>query len=180
MKPRVRLVTALLPALSLFAGPAISLLHAQGKESRGMVVSKDATAEDLGLPLYPGAKPHKDNKDESPSAKLGLWGSTFGFREVVRKLESPDPPPKVAAFYRKPLAKYGPVLDCAHARPSDSDSKAASQRLTCDSDEPEPGNLVFKSGTKNKQHIVAIQPSGAGSLLQLVYVEAHGDDKEAM
>jgi len=37
---------------------------------------------------------------------------------------------------------------------------------------------VFKAGTKEKQHIVGIQPNGQGTVFQLVYVEARGDDKE--
>jgi len=37
---------------------------------------------------------------------------------------------------------------------------------------------VFKAGTKEKQHVVGIQPNGQGTLFQLVYVEARGDDKE--
>jgi len=40
------------------------------------------------------------------------------------------------------------------------------------------GGLVFKAGTKEKQHIVGIQANGQGSVFQLVYVEARGDDKE--
>jgi hypothetical protein len=37
---------------------------------------------------------------------------------------------------------------------------------------------LFKVGTKEKQHLVAIQPDGQGSLFQLVYVEARGDEKD--
>jgi hypothetical protein len=36
---------------------------------------------------------------------------------------------------------------------------------------------MFKSGTKEKQHIVGITPNGTGSLFQLVYLEARGEEK---
>ena len=49
---------------------------------------------------------------------------------------------------------------------------------TCDDDKPEKGGMVFKAGTKEKQHVVAVQANGQGSLFQLVYVEARGDDKD--
>jgi hypothetical protein len=169
-------------AFAYFAAVLTALpAPAQDKDSAGIVISKSATAKDLGLPIYPEAKPHKDSKDESPSVNLGLWGSTCGFRVAVLKLESSDPPAKIAAFYQKPLAKYGPVLDCAHAAASDSSSnKSDSNRLTCEDDKPDPGGLLFKSGSKEKQHIVAIQPNGTGSLIQLVYVEDRSSNKEAM
>ncbi len=55
----------------------------------------------------------KDNSDDSPAVQLGLWGGGSGFKLVVLKLESNDTPEKVAAFYRKALAKYGRVWNCA-------------------------------------------------------------------
>src|ERR1035437_687847 len=46
----------------------------------GVMVSKEATAKEVGLPLYPGAKPHKDENNDSTAAQLGLWGGAFGFK----------------------------------------------------------------------------------------------------
>jgi hypothetical protein len=145
-------------------------------EGAGIVLKTQATSKEVGLPIYPGAKPHKDEKNESAAANLGLWGGAFGFKLVVMKMESSDAPDKIAAFYQKALRKYGQVLDCTNG---DTDSKKDSNKLTCDDDKPEPGKLVFKSGTKEKQHAVGIQQSGSGSTFQLVYVEARGGDKEA-
>jgi hypothetical protein len=61
---------------------------------------------------------------------------------------------------------------------SAKDKRGSSNKLACDDDKPEKGGLVFKAGTKEKQHIVGIQPNGRGSVFQLVYVEAQGDDRE--
>jgi hypothetical protein len=152
----------------------------QDQSGAGVMVSKQATAKDVGLPVYPGAKAHKDEKDDSPSVQMGLWGSSFGFKLAVMKMESNDAPEKIAEFYKKALAKYGTVLNCSDAsqKTSSKNKTGASNQIDCEDDKPEKGGLVFKAGTKEKQHIVGIQPNGQGSVFQLVYVEARGDDKE--
>jgi hypothetical protein len=152
----------------------------QDQSGAGVMVSKQATAKDVGLPVYPGAKAHKDEKDDSPTVQLGMWGGTFGFKLAVMKMESSDAPEKIAEFYRKALAKYGTVLNCSNASPKTSakNKTGASNQIECEDDKPEKGGQVFKAGTKEKQHIVGIQPNGRGSVFQLVYVEARGDDKE--
>lgn len=144
----------------------------------GLVVSARATAKEAGLPIYPGAIPHKDpDKDDSPAAKLGLWGSSFGFKLVVLKMESKDAPGKVADYYQKALAKYGQVLDCTNsARTKEDDDK--SNKLTCGDDRPDHGGMLFKAGTKEKQHIVGVQSNGTGTVFQLLYIEARGEQKK--
>lgn len=152
----------------------------QDQSGAGVMVSKQATAKDVGLPVYPGAKAHKDEKGDSPSVQLGMWGGSFGFKLAVMKMESGDAPEKIAEFYKKALAKYGTVLNCSDPsqKASAKDKGGSSNKLECDDDKPEKGGLVFKAGTKEKQHIVGIQTNGQGSVFQLVYVEARGDDKE--
>jgi hypothetical protein len=147
----------------------------QDKDGAGITFSKQATPKEVGLPVYSGAKPHKDEKDDSPSVQMGIWGSAFGFKLAVMKLESSDAPEKIAEFYKKALARYGTVLNCSE--PSQKPSAKDSNKLECGDDKPEKGGLLFKAGTKEKQHLVAIQANGQGSLFQLVYVEARGDDK---
>lgn len=152
----------------------------QGKDGSdaGLVIKAQATAKEVGLPVYPGAVPHKDEKSDSSSANLGLWGSSFGFKLVVLKMESKDSPEKVAAFYQKALAKYGTVLNCSDASKArdNKDKDDSSKKLTCGDDKPDSGGMLFKAGTKEKQHIVGVEPHGTGSVFQLVYLEARNDD----
>lgn len=143
----------------------------------GLIVSARATAKEVGLPIYRGSTPYKEkNKDDdSPAAKLGLWGSSFGFKLVVLKMESKDTPRKVADYYTKALAKYGTVLNCTNAPPQqETDEK----KLTCGDDKPDAGGMLFKAGTAEKQHIVAVQPKGNGTEFKLLYVEARGEKKK--
>jgi len=148
--------------------------------SIGFIASKAASAEEVGLPLYPGARPHQDKSDDSPAFQLGLWGNAWGFKLVVLKLESHDAPEKVAAFYRKALAKYGRVWNCADSTKAAGEQQKTDSpnELNCQEEKPESGETVLKAGTKEKKHIVAIKPEGGLSVFQLVYVEAPVSDNK--
>jgi hypothetical protein len=159
-------------------GVNVTVTSKDGSEA-GLVISAQATAKEAGLPLYPGATPHKDEKNDSSAANLGLWGSTFGFKLVVLKMESSDSPEKVAAFYQKALGKYGTVLNCSGVSkaPDDKDKHNTSSKLTCDDDHADAGEMVFKAGTKEKQHLVSVKANGTGCIFNLLYIEARSDDK---
>jgi hypothetical protein len=167
------LVCGLLSALA-FAGVYLvsqpCFAQEPGSEGIGAIASGKASAADVGLPLYPGSKPYKDESNDSQAARLGLWGGGSGFHLALVKMNSGDSPEKVAAFYRKALSKYGEVLDCSHPSPvrSDAEKKDSSKTLTCGDDKPEKGGMLFKSGTNERQHIVGIQPHGQGAIYQLV------------
>jgi hypothetical protein len=150
------------------------------KDSIGFNLGQNASAKDLGLPIYPGSHRHQDNSNDSPALNMGLWGGSSGFKLFVLKMESTDAPNKIEAFYRKALAKYGTVLDCTDPPPSsgnsDDKNKKSSKALTCEDEKPKTGEISLKAGTKAKEHAVGIQPNGSGTLYQLVYVETRGTD----
>src|SRR5271154_5895939 len=136
---RARVIVAVLAGAALYGVMRLGALRAAGREKdktggnvtvtskdgseAGLVISAQATAKEAGLPLYPGAKPHKDEKNDSSAANLGLWGSTFGFKLVALKMESSDSPEKVAAFYQKALGKYGTVLNCSGTSKTQGDKE---------------------------------------------------------
>jgi hypothetical protein len=146
----------------------------------GLILSAQATAKEVGLPIYPGAIPHKeqDKEEDSTALKMGLWGSSFGFKLVVLKMESKDSPKKIADYYQKKLARYGTVLDCTNAAPPQQAKDEKSEKLTCGDDKPDPGGMLFKAGSNEKKHMVGIQPKGNGTLFQLLYIEARGEKKK--
>jgi hypothetical protein len=139
----------------------------------GFSATADASDKDVGLPIYPGAKPHKDKGDDSSAVQLEMWGKLAGFKVVVLKLESGDAPPKLVAFYQNALTKYGKVLNCSDAQPA-STQKKSEDDLECESDKPKNGTVELKAGTKDEQHLVGVEPNGTGSLLHLVYVDSRG------
>jgi len=161
-------------ALITSAIAAAAQKDSQKDRGIGFTLSAQADAKDVGLPIYPGARPHKDPSNEDPALQMGAWGTSSGFKLVVLKMESNDSPSKVAAFYRKALTRYGPVLDCSQA--SESTGKQNGKTLDCGDDHPKPGGVELKSGTKDQQHVVGIEPNGSGTVFALVYVESHGNE----
>jgi hypothetical protein len=105
-----------------------------------------------------------------------LWGGNSGFKLAVLKLEANDAPEKVAAFYRKALAKYGKVLDCTDSSKAAGEKAKgnSSNELGCEDEKPKSGEFVLKAGTKEEQHVVGIHASGELTVFDLVYVETRG------
>jgi hypothetical protein len=60
---------ALLVASAAIAGASRG---AQDKDGAGVTFSKQATSKEVGLPVYPGAKPHKDEKEDSAGEDCGI------------------------------------------------------------------------------------------------------------
>jgi hypothetical protein len=142
----------------------------------GIHVSKDANAADVGLVVYPGARPkQKDSSGDDKSANVNLSGFGFGLKVVALEYESDDPPDKLIAFYKDQLKKYGDVLVCHTSHfdvDTQMDSDHGSHSLTCEG--TSGANVELKVGTKENQHIVAVEPEGKGSSFSLVYVRTHG------
>jgi hypothetical protein len=153
----------------------------------GLHVSENVDLRDIGLPIYPGAKPvEKETEGNRKSANVNISTTWFGLKVVAQEFESADPTEKLIDYYTGELKKYGSVLRCQtkwHGgnvnvgvnSKSGKDDKD-SHELKCDS---QTGDTVeLKVGVKEKQHIVAIEPNGKGSKFALVYVQIR--DKEDM
>lgn len=148
-------------------------------KSVGFILSGDATGQEVGLPIYPGAKRYKDTSNESSALQLGLWTGSSGFKLVLLKLVSDDPPEKIAAFYRKALAGYGTVLDCGKdGAKREKPASATSTEIQCDDDQAVEEGYALKAGTKQKQHLVAIERREGHSEISLVYLEAPKSEKK--
>jgi hypothetical protein len=147
----------------------------------GIHVSKGADVADVGLAVYPGARPkEKDSSGDDKSANVNISGFGYGLKVVALEYESDDSPAKLVAFYQEQLKKYGNVLVC-HTSHLDVDtdikeSDHGSHELTCNG--ASGTNVELKVGTKENQHIVAVQPDGKGSSFSLVYVRTHGKDAD--
>jgi len=143
-----------------------------------------ATAEKVGLPVYPGAAIYHD-KDDS-SADLGLAFGDFHFSLFAVKYVTRGPAAKVLEFYRKPLSHYGEVLECLHGKPVGERARTSSG-LTCSSEQaehvqvngiPDSSNEhELRAGTPLRFRIVGIENTDAGNTrFGLVYLELPKDD----
>ena len=127
-----RFILALIPATVLMAAVSFAVPSpAQNSDFNVNVhANSHATAKDIGLPEYPGATPFKDKDSDSSSADLGLLLNSFHLSIKAASFVTTDSPEHVLEFYRKPLAKYGAVLECSHGKPVGSLTVAKSG-LTC-------------------------------------------------
>jgi hypothetical protein len=144
-------------------------------------VGPDADAKKAGLPLYPGARPQHDENNNP--LNLGILTESFGLKLVVAKYQSDDDSAKVIAYYRGKLKKYGNVLECHSQKSgngvdvqSDEKSSDSNKELTCEQGSGPVTEL--KVGTKENQHIVAVEPRDArGCTFSLVYVYSRKGDE---
>lgn len=162
MRRSLRAITPLLAAVS-FAFPCFAQdfnlnLHA----------NSHATAKDIGLPVYPGATPFKDKDNDSSAADLGFVLNSLHLNIKTVSFVTTDTPQQVLKYYRKPLAKYGEVLECNHGKPVGSLTVTKSG-LTCG--DHKDGHMTvngsddgdeLRAGTPEKFRVVGIDSTEAG------------------
>lgn len=137
----------------------------------GLNVDTNADAKDTGLAVYPGAKPSPKDNGNHRGANVNVSSSLFGVKVVALEFVSDDSPDKIKEYYKKELAKYGNVLDCKNGVRENGDQMACS-------DTPKHGenHTELVVGTKQRQHIVSIEPKGQGSKFNLVYLQLRGQE----
>lgn len=139
-------------------------------------VDKRLSANDTGLPVYPGSRRVADIfNDEDQGAIVNIFTSFLGLKVVAVKYQTDDPVEKVKDYYRSQLQQYGNLLECkadtVAINPgfgNDSHSNA----LTCE--QKSGSNFELKAGTRNNQHVVAIEPLTKGCKYSLVYMQIQG------
>jgi hypothetical protein len=148
----------------------------------GIHVSKDADPADVGLPVYPGARMKQKDSGSDQNANVNISGFGYGVKVVAIEYESDDSPAKLIDFYKDQLKKYGNVLVCHTSGHLDLDmhyddkTGKNSRVLTCVGSSG--NNTELKVGTRENQHVVAVEPQGKGSSFSLVYVRTHGKETD--
>ena len=146
----------------------------------GIHVSKNADVQDVGIAVYPGARlKQQDSDGGDKSANVNISGFGFGLKVVALEYQSDDAPGKLVAYYKDQLKKYGSVLECHTSHFNLNTGRGSdhhSDELTCEGDSG--NNVELKVGTKENQHIVAVEPDGKGSSFSLVYVRTHGKNAD--
>lgn len=144
------------------------------------VKTNDATVlEGMGLPAYPGAELVKKDKDHG-SADVNMSFGSFHLRVKAASYRTPDSPDTVEAFYRKALGRYGDVIKCSNDQPVGEPTRTQ-EGLTCNDDNKHvqidddmSRKMELKAGSRQHQHIVAINPEGTGTKLGLVALDLPG------
>lgn len=176
--------------LAVFALTACSIHESGSKENKdvkietpfgGMNVKTNPTAiaAEIGISVYPGAVPKKDDGDSS-SANVDMHFGDFRLRVKAAGYRSEDSLEKVKAFYLKDLTKFGDVLECKNNAPLGKLNKT-SEGLTCEESDnnkkvhvdgmDKSDTLQLKTGSKLHQHIVALQKEPSGTKIGLVALD---------
>lgn len=147
----------------------------------GMQVKTNQQVDGIGLPVYPGAEIVKKKDKDSGSADVNLSFGNFKLRVKAASYRSQDSPDKVGAFYREALKRYGDVIECSHDKPVGTPTRTK-EGLGCNDDhdshvkvsEDVSGKVELKAGSKQHQHIVAVEPEGSGTKFGLVALDLPG------
>ncbi len=182
-----------LPIRPLPFSPSVALsvailFFSAGGTSRGqnsgvdlaLHANSNASAVKIGLPAYPGATFYKDADNDS-AADLGLTINEFHFSLLAANYVTSDSPEKVLSFYRKPLSRYGQVLECNQGNPVGA-LKVTRSGLTCGQAEGNGNSSTdheLRAGSPNQFRIVGIDDSHPGATrFGLVYLELPKESSE--
>jgi hypothetical protein len=125
--------------------------------------------EDVGVRVYPGARPIDDG-DETDRANVSIQSPFVDLQVAALKYTSDDAPDAIAEFYRRELAAYGPVTLCRGELDFDRDASPG-----CKSRRSREGQLQVGVGTKGHFRMASVKPRGTGSEFAVVYVRASND-----
>lgn len=184
---RIVLASAILAACSA----TCVAQNADSKKDSGFNLALHAnthvTAADIGLPEYPGAAPYKnpDDKDSDSAVDLGFSFGNVHFLVKAASYITHDSAEQVLAFYRKPLSRYGQVLECDHGHPVGSLTETRTG-LTCNDDpgvtsnsKEDSGGHELRAGRPNRYRLVGINTSKTGSTsFGMAYIEMPKDSDE--
>lgn len=158
----------LLLAGALVCAP-IAALAQRSNISVELHANKNVTAASLGLPDFPSARAYNDSANDSP-VDLGFTFGDVHFRVLVSKYLTGASPRQVFDFYRKPLARYGDVLECDHGEPV-GHLKITRGGLTCA--DSVGGKSSHINGGSDSSHELR---SGSPSLFRIVALDTpHAD-----
>lgn len=129
-QPLLRLTSVSLLVLAAFVGAGDPCCAQDEGLNVDIHANSHATAKDIGLPIYPGAALSKEDGDGNSAANLGLMLNSFHFSLLVVRYTTSDSPQQVLDFYRKPLSRYGEVLECEHGKAVGTPKETRSG-LTC-------------------------------------------------
>jgi hypothetical protein len=177
-----RFAAAALPVLTaaLLCGTVSLAAQNSGME---LHANSKASAAEVGLPGYPGARLYKD-KDNDGSVDMGYTFGDSQFHLIAVNYVTSDSADQVLSFYRKPLSHYGEVLECNDGKPVGKLTTTRSG-LTCADNQK--GNLQvngysgskgreLRAGTPQQFRVVGIDNTEAKSTrFGLVYIQLPKD-----
>ena len=144
----------------------------------------NVAANEIGIGVYPGAVLQvKDKSGDNDAADVNMSFGSFHLGVKAVSYLSSDAPDKVLTFYKKDLAKYGVVLQCNGDTTVGSPARTE-QGLTCSDvrkgvhigvSSTQGTKTELRTGSKQNQHVVEIEPHDSGTKFGLIALELPGD-----
>ena len=120
------------------------------------------TPPDTGLTVHAGAKAVRD--DDHDNANVSVDAGFFGVKVAVARYEDQADTQAIIDYYKKELAKFGPVSECR----GNLDFKDSLATPRCKERSRE--ELQLGAGSEADNHIVSVKPRGEGSEFTLIHV----------
>jgi|GEM_PF-748303 len=171
---------------SLPAGCRIETSEQKGGENvkiatlfGGMQVKTDQASveQGLGLPVYPGAEMVTKHDKDNGSADVNLSFGRFQLRVKAASYRTPDAPDKVQQFYKDALKRYGVVIQCSNSQPvgtpaiTDEGLTCGHAKTTVNVVDDVSGKTELKAGSRQHQHIVAVNPQPSGTEFNVIALD---------
>jgi hypothetical protein len=146
--------------------------------------NNNVDAMGLGITPYPGAQMLKKDKDNG-AADVNMSFGNFHLGVKAVGYTTSDDQDTVIAFYKKDLGRYGVVLECEGSRTVGQPARTA-EGLTCsdgahksghiswdtdDNDSDSTDKIELRSGSKQRQHIVAVEKKDNATKIGLVSLD---------
>ena len=120
------------------------------------------TPPDTGLPVHAGARAVRD--DDHDNANVSVDAGFFGVKVAVARYEDQADTQAIIDYYKKELAKFGPVSECR----GNLDFKDSLARPRCK--ERSRDEFQLGAGSEADNHIVSVKPRSEGSEFTLIHV----------
>jgi hypothetical protein len=125
------------------------------------------TGEDsgeTGLPVYPGARPSREEGRDTERANVSIGTPWFGLHVRAAEYQSADAPGKVLAFYREEMKVFGAVTECRGDVNFKNGQPVCRQQAFGD-------DVLLLAGTEDRHRIVSVEPRRGGTEFALVSIQ---------
>jgi hypothetical protein len=120
---------------------------------------------DTGLPVYPGARPLRDDDDDPEHADVKVKTSFVGVTVAAAKYESDAAPQAIIDFYKEKMTQYGAVVECK----GDVEFEGEPKQPVCKESSSDETELV--TGTEENHRLVSVKARGSGAEFAVVAIQ---------
>lgn len=120
-----------------------------------------------GLPVYPGARPLRDEDEEPANVDVAIATSYFGMHLAAAKFESEATPRAIVDFYKDKMRPFGAVVECG----GEIDFEGEPGKPVCREGRASSEIQLVAAESEKNHRMVAVKPRGAGSEFALVHVQ---------